>query len=345
MIDFFGLDIGNYKIKVAQVEYRKDKPVLVSIGESNTPNGTIGTDSEEQQKLLATSIKQAVHDAGISTKKLVAALPEISITSRLEVGFPKLSEDALNEAIIYEAKKYISYPIEEMQLDKVILSEREVAGEKKVDVFWVATSKANVDRFTKVCKIAGFEPLALETECIATARALKSFANATETVVVVDVGSNGTEVAVIRGGLLLSSQTVGVGSDAITRTIENSFAIDYIKAEEIKRTYGINREVAGGKIAQVIEPAINLLFTEINKTINFFRAKLPESAPSKIFFVGDGGRMPGLVEESNKVMKIESFVVNSFKSVAIDGKLKDEIKRFSGIGFNVAIGLALKTDK
>lgn len=155
MIDFFGLDIGNYKIKVAQVTYRKEKPVLSYIGEANTPNGTLGTDSDEQQKLLATNLKQAVHDAGITTKKLVAALPEMSVTSRLEVGFPKLSEDALNEAIIYEAKKYISYPIEEMQLDKVVIGEREIAGEKNLMYFGSQLAKQMLIDLQKFANLLG----------------------------------------------------------------------------------------------------------------------------------------------------------------------------------------------
>lgn len=344
MTNFVGLDIGSYKIKISQIEWRKGRPVLIALGETDTPNGTIGSDDENQQKLLASKIQELFRESKINTKKVVAALPEISVTSRLEIGFPKLEEDALNEAIIYEAKKYISYPLEEMQIDKVIIGEREVNTEKKVDVFWVATSRSNVNRSMQVCKYAGLDILALETESIATARVAKSFTQQGEVIVVVDIGSNGTEISVVRDGILLSSQTLGIGSDAITRTIENSFGIDYVKAEEIKRTYGMNKDIVNGKIAEVIEPAINLMFVEINKTISFFKARLPEAVPTRIFYVGDGSRMPGLISASNTSLNIPSFLLNSFKGVSISASLKDAIKSYSGIGFNVAIGLGLKID-
>ncbi|QQR93694.1 type IV pilus assembly protein PilM [bacterium] len=344
MTNFVGLDIGNYKIKISQIEWRKGKPVLIALGETDTPNGTMGSDDENQQKLLASKIEELFHESKVNTRKVVAALPEISVTSRLEIGFPKLEEDALNEAIIYEAKKYISYPLEEMQIDKMIIGERDVNNEKKLDIFWVATSKSNVNRFIKICKYADLEILALETESIATARTIKNFSQQGEVVVIVDVGSNGTEISVARDGILLSSQTVGIGSDAITRTIENSFGIDYIKAEEIKRTYGMNKEVVNGKIADVIEPAVNLMFVEINKTINFFKARLPEAVPTRIFYVGDGSRMPGLIDASNTSLNIPSFLLNSFKGLSLSSNLKDRIKSYSGIGFNVSVGLGLKVD-
>ena len=348
MQDFFGIDIGHHKIRISQVSWKQDKPKLIACGEFPMPPGTFASEDKASQSLLVEAIKSCMQEAGVTTTNVVGAFPELSVTSRLEVGFPKLDGLELNEAIIYEARKYISYPIDQMQLDKIIVGERMVQGSPAIDVFWVATSKNNVAKYLALFERANLNILAIETESIANARLLNRYRmekesdyNKDESVVIVDIGADSTTVEVVKNELVLFSQSLGNGSDAMTRIIEMSFNIDSVTAENYKKTYGLNTEFAEGKLSEVLTPLAQMLLESVSKTISFFLTKLPEISPKKVYLTGDGAQLPGLPEYSSKILNLPVILVDALAAVPSSGNISN-LNYERSPGFNISIGLALK---
>lgn len=348
MQDFFGIDIGHHKIRISQVTWKLDKPNLIACAEFPMPPGSFASDEKSSKLVLVEAIKSCMQEAGVTTTNIVGALSEISVTSRLEVGFPKLEGLELNEAIIYEARKYISYPIDQMQLDKIIVGEKIKDGVPLIDVFWVATTKSNISKYLALFEMANLNVLAIETESIANARLINQYRMAKETdydnnesVVIVDIGSDTTTVAVVKNELVLFSQSLGNGSDAMTRVIELSFNIDSITAENYKKTYGLGSDFAGGKLAEVLTPLAQMLLESINKTISFFLTKLPEASPKKVYLTGDGAQLPGLPEYSSKFLGLPVFLVDALSTMPRTGSVIN-LSNASSSGFNISIGLALK---
>jgi type IV pilus assembly protein PilM len=348
MLDFFGLDIGNKKIRFAKVYYKNNVPVLEHIYEIANPAGTHAINDPVEEEKLVKAIKDGYEASGIETEYAVTAIPEISVTSRLEIGFPDMKDEELGQAIAFEAKKYISYPIEDMQLDKLVVGEKTIEGEKKLDIFWVATTTQTVEKYVSIAKKAGLETIGIETETLASARLINKYRteklnrSPEDTVIMIDHGSNGTDVAVIKGDFVLSSVSLGTGSAALTRIISSSYNITFEQAEEYKKAFGIDRNLGEGKIAATIEPAMKALMDEISRTIVFFQSRLPELTPTEAIFVGEGSRLPGLVTFAKDYLQIDAYVFDSFSAIAIDKDLSKSVPLLSGIGYNVAIGLSLK---
>lgn len=190
---------------------------------------------------------------------------------------------------------------------------------------------------------AGLELIALETETMATARSITFNRPGSDSVLVIDFGANGTDLSVIKGKFPIFSQSLGTGSDELTKAISAEFGLQYSQAEQYKRAYGLVPDQADGKIAAALAPVMQIIINEINKTLNYFRAHLQESTPKQIYVVGDGAKLPGLAQYLSTNLGIQAEVTDPVAGLKIAGKIKSDVAQLSTVGFTVSVGLALKT--
>lgn len=339
--EFFGLDIGNHSLKIAQVKYLGvDTAQLLKLARADIVGGII---NNSDFPTLAKEVKNLKETAGISTKKVVIALPESSIFSRL-ILLPEIEESKLEQAIYYEAKQYLPVSIDEVQLEWIQVNRSEHDGKAFVQWLLVAAPKKIITKYMEVMDLAGLEVIAVETETIATARAYTYNTTFNEGVLVMDFGGTNTDISVINGKSVIFSQSIGTGSDVLTKALMSEFNLDILQAEQYKRTYGLLKDQAEGKIATALEPMMKIITNEINKTINYFREHLRENTPKQIFIVGDGANLPGLAAYLTQIMGIPAQVMDPILSLKVDEKMKTEISQISTTGFSVALGLALKTE-
>ena len=341
--DFFGIDIGNHSIKIAEVDRSSiDKAKLQNIASINTPYGVVNSEDNASKANLAKKIKEVVDNSRIKTRKCIAALPEASIFTRL-ISVPKVDESKLEELVHWEARQYIPLPLTEVQKDYILIEEKKVQDQTMLQLLLVASPKMLVNKYVEVIKQAGLELLALETETIATSR-MVSFAHTSEKVLMaLDFGANGTDISVIKNGKLIFSQSLGTGSDALTKAISNDFSLEMAQAEQYKIAYGLDQTQAEGKIYKSVEPILRIITDEVSRTLNFFRTHLPESIPEKIFLVGDGSKLKGLDKYLNSQIGVPVERPDLFSKMEISDNVQKEIKTEDLVGFSVAIGLELKT--
>lgn len=348
--EFFGLDIGNHSIKVCQIKWKGNKPELVAIGSTPTPRGIIGSESDEHQKELAKNIKLAQKDAGIGADKVVVGLPEARIFTQL-VTIPKVEDKKVEELIHWEAKKYVPIPIDEVRIDWIFLGERYVNQQPHIDIFLIAAPKNLIERYIKAVKDAGLYPIAIETEAIATTRALwwpvqvkadkKTDLN-TDSVMILDFGAKSTDLSVVQNGALLFSQSLITGSDALTEALTSDFNLELQQAEEYKRNYGLDESQLEGKIANSLKPVMQVIVNEAKKTLDFFKSRFEKSTPRRLLLVGEGARLPGLMMFMASQLGIESALADPFANVEISGRVQSKFKQLSSVGYCVSLGLALK---
>ena len=339
--DFFGLDIGNHSIKVAQIKHLgTSKAELIAIGSIESNTGITNLKEEAAKQTLADKIKQVKEASGIHTKIVVAALPESTVFTKV-IEVPNLPENELDQAIFYEARQHIPIPPSDAQLDHIPLSEPD-PGEKMLKTLLVAAPKTLVNLYMEIMEKAGFDLIALETETVATARTVTFSGNQQGNSLIIDFGAHGLDMSVIKGSKLIFSQSLGTGSDALTKAIASDFGLEYGQAEQYKRTYGIVKDQAEGKIFRSVLPVMQVIINEINKTINYFRTYLQESTPTKVLLVGDGAKLPGLSEFFREQLGIETLLIDPVANLEVNARIKSEVAQLSTVGFTVAVGLALK---
>lgn len=338
---FFGIDIGNHSIRVVELENITRKPTLVTFGSAPTPSGVIGSENEEHRRALANAIKALAKETHVNTSNVVAALPETSVFSRL-LKFPKLDEKKLEEAIYWQAKQDLPVPVDEVRISWTVIGESFAQdGSQQWDVLRVAAPIILVNQYVEILKLANLNPIALETEAIAMVRAMNYIQDEASTILF-DFGSNSVEVAIMKKGNLLFSQTIAIGSDMLTKAIAQDFSLETAQAEEYKRSYGLDASQLEGKIATSIKPILDSMVFELKRTIDYFTVNAPDSAPNKIVLLGEGTFLPGFVEFMAENMQVEVQIGNPWSKISVNPDAKVEFPKFSQ-GYAVAVGLALKS--
>lgn len=348
--EFFGLDIGNHSIKVCQIKWSGKKPQMVAIGNTSTPIGIIGSESDEHKQELAKQLKQAKADGAIGTNKVVVGLPEARIFTQL-VTLPKVEDSKVEELIHWEAKKYIPIPIDEVRIDWILLGERSINDKLHLDVFLIAAPNNLIERYIDVLKIAGLDPIGIETEAVATTRALwwpiqmniqKAGPSETTSVLILDFGARSTDMSVVQGGMLLFSKSMATGSDALTEALASDFGLQMQQAEEYKRSYGLDETQLEGKIATALKPIMQVIVAEVNKTLDFFKSRFEKSTPRRLLLVGDGAKLPGILTYMAGQLGIETSLADPFANIEITKGIKGKVEQLSSVGYCSSLGLALK---
>lgn len=329
-MEFFGLDIGSYSLKVAQVTGEKGGVLrLLALGRVSSPPRGLVSEAEADLAAVATEIKKLLQEAKITTRNVVAALPESEVVSK-NITVPKMSEDELTGALKFEAETLVPFPIEEANLDFQIVS----SGEGKMEVLLVAAPKRLVEKYLKVFSLAGLNPLALETEMTALVRAMIKPDSPSS--LIVDFGARICDLAVVSGGVIRFVRSIPTAGEAFTRALITTLALEEQQAEEYKRTFGLTSEFEG-KIQKSLLPILEVVAAEMKKAVQF-ASQEEGKAVEKIILSGGTAGLPSMAAVLTQKLGLEVAVADPF------AKLTFERQNFSlaqeGAIFSVALGLA-----
>lgn len=333
----FGLDIGSFSCKVIQCKKKGNKFVLQNWGETKT---SIPTDSSEQQTRikLAETIKKLIHDAKINTSQVAVALPEAKVYSRV-IQLPPLSETELSSAIEFEAEQYIPLPLEEVQLEHLILKKpsKEIVG-AKMEVLLIAAQKKVVNDVVALLELVGLVPRVLETESLAATRALTNFQDVS---LLVNIGKVFSTLTIIHGKDLEFVYSFALGGETLTRALAQSLSLDLVQAEEYKKAYGLDKSFLEGKVTSALIPTFGQIVAQIQKTINFYLQKNPSGESIKrLVLTGGTAEMPGIASYLTNVVGLETVLGDPFSNFEKDKDFPQELLN-SRVRFATAVGLAM----
>lgn len=170
--DTFGLDIGISKIKAVWLEHEKGGIAYNSAMSAETPSPGIQSESPFDHQELAQVINKLISDAKISATKVVIALPENHIFTKV-IDMPVLTEKELSGAIYWEAEEHIPAPMETMSLSwSIIRRPKGTVGEQKMQVLLVAAPNQLIKRYQSILDLAGLSVVAIETETLSIIRGI-----------------------------------------------------------------------------------------------------------------------------------------------------------------------------
>ena len=156
---------------------------------------------------------------------------------------------------------------------------------------------------------------------------------------IVDFGASKTKLSIVEAGIVRVFHVINRGSQDITRNISQSMGIPFQEAEKLKRQVGLDAK-ANEKVEKIARLAINYIFTDINSIVFAFEKKYNKNV-NKVFLVGGGSLMKGLLEAAKATFKAEVVYSNPFSKVESPAFLEPVLET-SGPEFTVAIGLALR---
>jgi len=340
---FFGLNLGHFSIKLVEIERANNKAKLQSIGSTPTSVGLLNNDSPTGIQTLAGEVTKAMKNSNIKSKNCVMSVPESAVFSRL-ITLPKVSDKEVGEAIQWALKPLVPMALEDVNISFLEIDQKTVDGNTFSNWYVVAAPKELIARYQQVMETAGVELLAVETESLAITRMIVyNYPQvADKDIMIVDMGAESTNVILSRNGIVMFSQTIGTGSNAITKVISSDLGVDMVQAEKYKITYGADPAQAEGRIAKSIEPILQIVTAEIQRTMAYYKEKIGGTGVAQVFITGGGSDLLKYNEYLQSKLGVAVVNANLMANFVQDPTLAQKIQNIHLSSFNVAVGLSLK---
>jgi type IV pilus assembly protein PilM len=339
MSSIIGLDIGTHSIKLVEVEKSGNEVTLTAAGSVRAPPKGMESTLKADTEAVAAVIKQLLHDAGAHGKTVQLALPESQVFTRV-IEVPQLSQRELTSAIQWEAEQYIPLPLDQVNLDFAVLRDSKVTGTGKMEVLLVAAPKSLIDKYVQVLDYADIAAVSVETEILASSRALTRSAQISKTGMILSIGAQTSDLAIIHGGVLAFVRSISAGGDAMSRALSQEMDIDIAQAEEYKKAYGLETDKLQGKIVTALKPIMDALINEMKRAIVFHQEKHKAERVDTIILNGGTALLPGMVIYIAEAMGIEAQLANPWSGIRRDQRFN--VLNTQGPAFSVAVGLALR---
>ena len=338
-----GLDIGTNCVKAVELTQAGSDLVITGYGQSEILS--------EGSK--ADAILDVLHSNAFRTRRLATAVSGKSVIVRY-LTMIQMSEEDLQNAIKFEADKYIPFDVEEVVLDCQRLEERAegmasgALNENEMRVLLVAVKRTLVDDHVALIQGIGLTPEIIDVDSFALGNAFEvrsllspGVEQDDKAVALIDIGANKTNINILRGTTSFFTREIYLGGDDFTTAIAKRLGVEAHQAELLKRDPGENFE----QLRQAVMPAIDDLGNEIHLSFDYFENQFDREV-DEVYLSGGGSRLPILEEAFEKIFEkrtrswdpTENLKINS-ESVDV-GKLKA-----NGPQLAVAVGLASRIRK
>ncbi|MBI4160223.1 type IV pilus assembly protein PilM [Candidatus Wolfebacteria bacterium] len=340
-----GVDIGTTAIKIVEVGGSRAEPKLLNYGVLEThgyltrQNAAIQTGGlkaieDEAAALLGRLIKES----GFRTRDAVAALPSFSAFITV-FEIPEMPDADILKTLQFQIPQYIPIPPEEAVIDWLPVGERkDDQGLVKKQILLITVPKDAIERYKSIFRLAGLRLRVLEVESLSVIRAL---ARGDETpVIIVDIGSRSTNIAVTHKGFLLQNSQTDFAGASLTQAIANGLGITMKRAEELKRERGIRFTQENSELSTLTLPFLDAILNEVKRV----RATFEKNAGVKIeriILAGGSANTVGLPDYFAKHLEIGADIANPFLVVRHDPALVP-IAREIGPMLAVALGLGMR---
>ncbi len=348
-----GIDIGTTAVKcVAFVEVEGEwtlaKTSLVELEVQKT--------REKRTEALPAALKKALNGMNIKKAKIVCVLssPETFLRTLI---VPQMPRAELAEAIRWELKNLIHFPVEEASLDFEILGEMADRGVKKWNVNVVCCPRKVIDDLINIfssleIKLAAIIPLSSALRNLVEQLNFPS----DQPVAVIEMGASLTELNIFQNSHLVFSRKLPVTGFELTQAMTSALVSDqgiidltFAEAENIKRMVGmplgqefklIEGKISASQILALIRPKLEQLVEEIERSFSFYREEIHGGKVEKIILFGGGSELKGLDPFLERELGLEVKLGNAFENVkTLDNMAKNQQASFSR--FNLSLGAAL----
>lgn len=344
-----GIDIGSSFVKAVQLKKKGSKAILETYGELAL-GPMAGLEIGQATNLPAEKIVEAINslfkEANITSRDIVFSIP-LTATMLSVIRLPDVGQAKLDQVVPLEARKYIPMPISEVTLNwwvipkmarQYIDPDKVVDKNPQTDVLIAAIHNDIIAKYQTIAKSLKVNTAAFEVEIFSAIRSTMGHDNSL--VMMMDVGATNTKVSMIEEGIVRSSHLINSGSQDITLALSRAKGYDMLKAEELKRDFGLHGDPNDKAMADIIRLSVERIFAEANRILLRYQEREHVKA-TKVILTGGGALLKGLADVIKLSFETEVIFGHPFGKVEAPAVL-EPVLRDAGPEFSVAIGLALK---
>ncbi|HET9173756.1 MAG TPA: type IV pilus assembly protein PilM [Candidatus Saccharimonadales bacterium] len=334
--DFFGLDIGTTAIRLVQLSGHDKMKALLRYAYVPLDAKTSLSDAKTDQQTVAQTIKSLVSKAGVTTRNVAVGLPSQRVFTTV-VDIERLSNDELGKSIQYQADSLIPTPLAESKIDWQTLGDSPT-DKTKVEVLLSSVPNDFVENRLDMLEGIGLNVIAFEPESMALARAVVP-AEAVLPQMILDIGNIATDLVIIMNGAPRLTRAIPTGFEAIVKATMQNLNVDEAQARQFVGKFGLNQQKLEGQVYHAISGTVDLLMSEIEKSIKFFSTRYADQKLDRIVVTGGAAVLPEFPVYVANRFNINVEIGNAWRNVSFPASKQNELLTVSN-QFGVAAGLA-----
>lgn len=332
----YAFDLSDLSYKYLRLTETKKGILVDDFGEGDIPPGIIEHGEIKKQDVLQAFLKDLLSKKNI--RFVALSLPE-------EKGFVRniklvglKDEKEIGGALRLQIEEHVPLPPDEVVFDFSVASKEK----DYYDVVLSAFPKQFIDFYADTFFEVGAIPVVMESEMSASLKAIikKDFLG---TAMLIDWGKTRTSFAIVENGALRFASSISIGGQDINETLKKNLGIDFAKAEELKKKYGLtNSGSEGGAVFQALVPMVTAIGEEAEKYVSFWQTHSEKKkSVSQIFLSGGDANLKGLKEYLELELGVPVQMANPWVNVHFPKYYLPELGRSDSIRYSAAVGLAL----
>lgn len=334
--DFFGLDVGATAIRIVQLQGTGPGKALVKYAQTPIDSKLVLSDSKADQQKVMQVIKELVSQSRLSTKNVAVGLPSQRVFTTV-VDINRLSPAELAKSIRFQADSIIPTPLSESKIDWAQIGDSPT-DKTKVEILLSSVTNDFAENRLDMLESIGLNVIAFEPESLALTRAILA-PDAVLPQMILDIGAKSTDLIIAMNGAPRLIRAIPTGSEAIMRAAMQNLNIDEKQAEQFVFKFGLSKDKLDGQIYQAIIGTVDVLITEIDKSIKFFQARYGDAKLDRIIVTGGASALPEFPLYIANKFAVNVEIGNAWRNISFAPDRQNELLALSN-HFGVAAGLA-----
>ncbi len=337
--EFFGLDIGTTALRLVQLRGGNPK-TLIKYAYVPLEGNVSLSDSKTDQQKLAQTIAQLVTQSHLTVRNVAVGIPSGRVFTTV-ADVDRLSTNEMAKSMRFEADSLIPTPLAESKIDWALLGDSP-SDKTKQEILLSSVPNSYVESRLDILESIGLNVIAFEPDNLAMARALVT-PGATEPQLILDVGRKTTDLVVTMNGAPHLTRAIPTGVEAIIRSATQNLNIDEKQAEQFVYKFGLSQDKLEGQVFQAISATVDMLTTEIEKSIKFFQTRYTGSKIERLVVTGGASVVPEFPLYLANKFGLNVEIGNAWRNVTFSRDRQNELLSISN-QFGVAVGLAERSE-
>ena len=348
-----GLDIDDKSVKFAKIKQINGQTFLQRFDVKELPSS--GDKIAETGKIIKDILKDERSDTPIY---LCALGPHLSIR---HITIPVIPDDEVAEAVKWEAKNLIPFPIDTAVIDYYKIGKVSEKNIEKYNIMLAVAGQELTNNLYALVKEVGIKIAGISALPFALYSLLEQQKKSApgEIIAIIDIGAEAASINLYKGDLLQFTREISVAGDSFTKAMTGLLVADhwqlnltYEQAEDIKLKHGIpskeSKESTGSGIPlvhiyEMMAPTMRRLQNEIQRSFDYYKEEFREEKIDKVYLTGGSSKLKNLDDYLSNVLGIKVEPIDPLENIKLEessGLDRNKVEEASP-RLSLAIGLAL----
>lgn len=339
-----GIDISSSTIKLLELSKTATGYRVESYATEPLPLHAVMETEIKEPEIVGKALSNLMKRVKLKTKyAAIAVAGSAVITKTIEMS-SSLKDKELFDQIMSEADRHIPYPLEEVNLDYVVIGPSK-KNPTNVEILLAASRAENVLSRVEILSYGGLVPKVVDIEAFAFERAFTLISSQlpnkgrNQTVAIVDIGSSITTLNVLHDGNTIYTREQLFGGRQLTEEVQRRYGLTFEEAVFAKKRGGLPDDYQ----TEVLDPFIDALVQQVNRSLQFFFSSTHYTEINHIVLAGGSAMTPGLTERIESQIGSKASVANPFANMSIAPKVNAHALFEDAPSLMICCGLAMRS--